>query len=361
MVARAAGFAPARRAARTLRPIDVLLLLLPSLPLLAGHDPHLPGAARVRLLARDRGPARGRHRGGRYRPRRPAGGWKPPVTRALDRRAISYQGPTPEPEENRSLSRLRATYHIRCDARSIEERARAIAVEQSVEMPVVGDRRRHVLSEIVGRVEEIARSAAGLFEARIALARRPSATTPDSSSTCCSATPRSTTTSRCTTSSFRAELAKEFGGPRHGLHELRRRVGASMRALTCSALKPQGLPPAELAGIAGAVRRRRHRLHQGRPRPRRPGLLAVRRACRRDRGGAARHAPARYIPSLSGDLDAHAASRSRSRASAGIDTVMVAPMVIRLANFHRLVRDHPDMAFVAHPRWPARRASRRRC
>ena len=31
---------------------------------------------------------------------------------------------------------LEAIYHVRCDARSIEERARAIAIEQSVEMPV---------------------------------------------------------------------------------------------------------------------------------------------------------------------------------------------------------------------------------
>jgi ribulose-bisphosphate carboxylase large chain len=34
---------------------------------------------------------------------------------------------------------------------------------------------------------------------------------------------------------------------------------------------------------------------------------------------------------------------------AGIDTVMVAPMIAGLSNFHRLVRENPDVAFVAHP------------
>ena len=49
---------------------------------------------------------------------------------------------------------------------------------------------------------------------------------------------------------FPPELAAAFGGPRHGLDGLRRRVGAGRRALTCSALKPQGLPPAKLADLA---------------------------------------------------------------------------------------------------------------
>jgi ribulose-bisphosphate carboxylase large chain len=34
---------------------------------------------------------------------------------------------------------------------------------------------------------------------------------------------------------------------------------------------------------------------------------------------------------------------------AGADTVMIAPMVAGVSNFHRLVVDNPDMAFLAHP------------
>ena len=43
------------------------------------------------------------------------------------------------------------------------------------------------------------------------------------------------------------------------------------------------------------------------------------------------------------------ARRSPTPRRAGVDTVMVAPMIAGLSNFHRLVREHPTVAFVAHP------------
>ena len=48
--------------------------------------------------------------------------------------------------------RLQATYLVRCDAQAIEERARAIAVEQSVEMPLTAIADDFVRSQIVGIV-----------------------------------------------------------------------------------------------------------------------------------------------------------------------------------------------------------------
>src|SRR3989441_9197590 len=66
--------------------------------------------------------------------------------------------------------RLQAVYLVHSDARSIEERARAIAVEQSVEMPVAAIGDDFVRSEIVGRVEAIAERDKSLFEVRISLA-----------------------------------------------------------------------------------------------------------------------------------------------------------------------------------------------
>ena len=67
------------------------------------------------------------------------------------------------------VARLQAIYHIRCDAKAIDARAQAIAVEQSVEMPLAAIDDEYVLSEIVGRVEDVREIAAGLFEARISL------------------------------------------------------------------------------------------------------------------------------------------------------------------------------------------------
>src|SRR5262249_5146713 len=55
-----------------------------------------------------------------------------------------------------------------------------------------------------------------------------------------------------------------------------------------------------------------------------------------------------YVPSLSGDLD-DMRRQIAIAGDAGIDTVMIAPMIAGLSNFHRLVREHPAVAFFAHP------------
>ena len=57
----------------------------------------------------------------------------------------------------------------------------------------------------------------------------------------------------------------------------------------------------------------------------------------------------RYVPSLSGDLDAMRRQVELGRERPAIDTVLIAPMIAGLSNLHRLVRDNPDIAFVAHP------------
>src|SRR5262245_66627003 len=51
----------------------------------------------------------------------------------------------------------------------IAERARAIAVEQSVEMPPEAIEDPYVNREIVGRVLDVSEAGGGLFEVRIAL------------------------------------------------------------------------------------------------------------------------------------------------------------------------------------------------
>src|SRR5437588_314001 len=143
-------------------------------------------------------------------------------------------------------TRLQAIYHIRCDARAIEARARAVAVEQSVEMPVAAITDDFVRGEIVGRVEAIAEKQPGLFEVRIALATE-------------------------TVGDDAGQLINMLFG-NTSLHE----------------------------DVVW------HDLEL----PRRQIAMAK---------------------------------------QAGVDTVMVAPMIMGLANFHRLVRDNPALAFIAHP------------
>jgi ribulose-bisphosphate carboxylase large chain len=148
-------------------------------------------------------------------------------------------------------------------------------------------------------------------------------------------------------------LAAAFGGPHHGIAGLRAPVGAPRRALTCSALKPQGLAPEQLGALAERFARGGidyvkddHGLaDQGYSR------FAERiRACWAGiaRGRDATGHPTRYVPSLSGSLNAMRRQLGLAR-ELGIDCAMLAPMVAGFANMQALVREFPDIAFFAHP------------
>jgi ribulose-bisphosphate carboxylase large chain len=248
--------------------------------------------------------------------------------------------------------RLSAIYHVRGDANSIDVRARAIAVEQSVEMPVAAIADDHVRAEIVGQVEAIRELEAGLFEVSIALS---AATVGDDPGQLINMLFGNTSLHQDVVLhdvKLPHALVAAFGGPRHGLVGLRRRVAAGARALTCSALKPQGLPPSALAALAakfaaGGVDyiKDDHGLADQRYSPFAARVEAVVTALK---SIEPTEMPARYAPSLSGDLDSMRAQIAFA-AAAGVDTVLVAPMIAGLSNFHRLVREHPTIAFIAHP------------
>jgi ribulose-bisphosphate carboxylase large chain len=123
--------------------------------------------------------------------------------------------------------------------------------------------------------------------------------------------------------------------------------------MTCSAIKPQGLPPGKLAAIAGKFAlggidyiKDDHGLADQPYSPYadrvRACAAAVADACRKT-GRATR-----YLPSLSGNLD-QLRSQVRTARDAGLDSVLVAPMLVGLPSLHALRRDFPDLAIMAHP------------
>ena len=69
-------------------------------------------------------------------------------------------------------SNITAHYRVRADADSIEDRARKIAVEQSVEMPLAGVRDPAILEEIVGKVRAISDAGGGYFDVTVELCAR---------------------------------------------------------------------------------------------------------------------------------------------------------------------------------------------
>jgi S-methyl-5-thioribulose 1-phosphate isomerase len=248
---------------------------------------------------------------------------------------------------------IHVIYHVRSDAQSIEQRAQAIAIEQSVEMPLTAIDDDFVLSEIVGRVEAIEDEAGGVFAVRIALAAE---TVGSDAGQLINMLFGNTSLQEDVVLhdvDFPRAMVDGFGGPRHGLNALRSRVGASRRALTCSALKPQGLVVAKLAQVASRFAdggidyvKDDHGLADQAYSPFGARVEAI--AAVLQRTGSGRDCATRYAPSLSGDLDAMRGQIAQAVA-VGVDTVLIAPMIAGLSNFHRLVRETPGVAFIAHP------------
>jgi ribulose-bisphosphate carboxylase large chain len=243
--------------------------------------------------------------------------------------------------------RFTVTYHVRSDAASIDARAQAIAVEQSVEMPLAAIDDPSVLSDIVGEVEAIEDLRNGTFSVRIALAL---ATIGDDPGQLLNVLFGNTSLHEDV---ILRDAEIPFPAPANGTPELRRRLGVPHRAFTGSALKPQGLPSERLAALAERFAlggldfiKDDHGLADQAysPYAERMPLIAgaVARAVR-----STGH-PTRYIPSLTGDLDQLRARATIAR-DLGLDCMMVAPMISGFSSVRALTKAFPDVVFFAHP------------
>jgi ribulose-bisphosphate carboxylase large chain len=250
-------------------------------------------------------------------------------------------------------SRLTVCYRVRAESAAIEERARGLAVEQSVEMPVGAIREAAIREEIVGRVDRIEDRGDGWFDVDIALA---SATVGDDAGQLLNMLyGNSSLQDDIVLADFSLpdDLLARFGGPRQGLPGLRRRAGADRRALTCSALKPQGLSAGSLKELAFEFARggadfvkddhgladQAYSLFVDRVR-------ACARAMRRAAEITGRQT--HYAPSLSGHYGQMQRQLEIVRAE-GIGVVVLAPMIAGVSTLQALSREHPDIAFLAHP------------
>ncbi len=257
-------------------------------------------------------------------------------------------------------TRLTAIYRVRSDdPTAIQARARSIAVEQSVEMPIEAIDEASVLSDVVGQVEAIIPVADGVFEVRIGLAVATILDGPEHADF------GQLLNMLFGNTSLHADVVLHdvvlpsglFQGPRHGIPGLRRLAGAPDRALTCSALKPQGLPPARLAALAERFARGGvdfikddHGLADQPYSPFADRVRACADAVHRANaatGRATGHAT-QYAPSLAGNLDQLRFQANLVR-QAGLTTVIVSPMIAGPSNIQALVKEYPDLAFMAHP------------
>lgn len=258
--------------------------------------------------------------------------------------------PNAAPNAERTLT---AVYRVRESAAAIAARAKGIALEQSIEMSdeIVSD--AFVRDGIVGRVEDIRDLGQGEFDVRIALAVVTTGPEPGQFMNMLFGNTSIHEDVRLIDVEMPKALAQAFRGPNHGLAGLRARVGAASRAMTCSALKPQGLPASRLADLAAKFAaggidfvKDDHGLADQAYSPFAERVRGCSDAVAR--ANAATGGNTRYAPSLSGNLD-QLRTQMEAALAAGIDTVLIAPMVVGLPAFHALTREFRDIAFMAHP------------
>jgi ribulose-bisphosphate carboxylase large chain len=248
--------------------------------------------------------------------------------------------------------RIVAIYRVRCEKTQIEARAGALAAEQSVEMPLHAVRSAWVRDEIVGRVDAIDATDDG-WRVSLSLSPRTVGSDPGQLLNMLFGNSSLQPDVELIDARLPDSLVAALPGPAFGIDGLRELVGASGRALTCTALKPQGLPPSELAELAyvfaragidlikddhGIADQQYSRFDE------RVALIqdAVQRANRETGGRSA------YAPSLSGG-PTRLADQLRSAHRAGVRCVLACPMLLGAGAFAEVVRGHGGLAILAHP------------
>lgn len=250
------------------------------------------------------------------------------------------------------MSRFHAIYHVRCSAADIADRARALALEQSIEMPLTAVTSAYVREEIVAHVEGCAEIAPGVHAVTLALA---SVTTGGEIGQAmnmlfgnCSLQPDVTLVDVA----FPEDFLVGFRGPRYGLDGMREIVGAESRAMTMTALKPQGLSPPELAALCETFARAGldvvkddHGIANQSYSPFAARVAACQDAIRR--ANAATGGRSVYAPSLSGG-PRQLREQIKIVRDEGVGMVLACPMLLGLAGFAELVDELP-CPVIAHP------------
>lgn len=247
---------------------------------------------------------------------------------------------------------LRASYRLDVPREAAEARAEAVSREQTVEVPRSVVRDAFVEREILGRVESV-REKEGGFLARIAY---PAASCGnDPAHTLCVLFGNVSLQDDVTLVDLELppSLLGALGGPRFGLEGLRKATGVHDRPLTCTALKPLGLPVEELARLCATFAR--------------AGVDVIKddqglgdqffcpfeervRACQRavERVADATGHRAVYAANLSGSPSKVFRELEFAEAC-GVRAVMLSPMLLGLPGFWEVCRERASVPVLAHP------------
>ena len=251
------------------------------------------------------------------------------------------------------MTRILAHYQISAAAADIEARAAALALEQSIEMPLSAVSSAYVRAQIVATVEGI--EALSSHDHRVTLAIATATVGHDIGQL------MNMLFGNCSLQNdvslldveLPATLVAHWPGPRFGLTGIRELVKAGSRALTMTALKPQGLPPAELAALAATfahagldIIKDDHGIANQDYAPFAARVSACQRAVSQANAASGGHSV--YAPTLSGGPRQWAVQAHIVREE-GVRMVLVCPMLMGLPAFDELVRHDLDCAVIAHP------------
>lgn len=246
---------------------------------------------------------------------------------------------------------MQVVYRVRSAARDIEARARAIAVEQSIEMPPEGVRNQRVLDDVVGRVEQISDDGDGHFTVTIGLAMETTGYEAGQLMNMLFGNSSLQPDLRLVDVTLPEDATAAFGGPRFGIDGLRNKLGAHGRALTCTALKPQGSTIEELAELATLFARAGmdiikddHGLADQRSAPFARRVVAVQRAI--DAANRETGHKTLYAPSLTGG-PAQLLEQVHAARNAGVGALLIAPMISGCGALQELTDS--GLPILAHP------------
>lgn len=251
-------------------------------------------------------------------------------------------------------ARLRLTYEVGCRVREAPELARAVAYEQTVELPP------HVVSEdlareIVGHVDSVEPLEAGGSRLVISYDPRIVGGEIPQLFNLLFGNVSMYEGVRVTDVQWPAAMLEEFAGPSHGIEGLRRLCGvAEPRPLLCAALKPLGLGVDELAGLCFDLARGGvdiikddHSLAGQATAPFDARVArcqaAVERANRLQGGSS------RYFPNLTGPVSV-LERRLRATREAGCVGVLLCPWLAG-PDTVRWIAETTGLAILAHPAW----------
>jgi S-methyl-5-thioribulose 1-phosphate isomerase len=248
---------------------------------------------------------------------------------------------------------LIVTYRVQADGAAIDERAEALLLEQTVELPRCALHDAEAAGRVVGHVVSIDRISD--TEHRVRLAQPAAAATDDAAQVMNVLFGNSSLQPDVVLEqvSLPPSLLNTFGGPRFGIPGLRKVAGVHGRALTCTALKPMGLTVdafAELTrtfAMAGIdIIKDDHGLGDQLSAPFEPRVRACQRAVLDVAERTGRRAV--YVPNVMGSPD-RLRAQAEIACSAGVGAVMVSPMLVGLPAFHALVGDGLGLPVIAHP------------